>query len=136
MNSTLQPKHAHSSGYVWIKCEDHPRAHKGYVLEHVLVAEKKLRRFLRPEEVVHHENEIKTDNRPENIRVFANNSEHRKHHQNLIALRECGNPHWRKCVFCKNYDTVENMSRKALQRWFHKECARINYHIQRAIRLN
>jgi len=49
-------------------------------LVHRWVAEKKLGRELGEEEVVHHRNEDKLDNRPSNLWVFANQDEHDEEH--------------------------------------------------------
>jgi hypothetical protein len=57
-----------SSGYVFILQPDHPRADKwGYVKRADLVAEEKLGRRLERGEMIHHINEIKDDDRPENL---------------------------------------------------------------------
>lgn len=67
-------------GYVFIHSPDHPFKNKNYVPEHRLIMEKYLGRYLRPEEVVHHINEVTDDNRIENLMLFKNDAEHTKHH--------------------------------------------------------
>lgn len=68
------------SGYVLIWFPEHPNARKnGYVLEHRLVMSKILGRALRKNEVVHHKNGVKDDNRPSNLELFSSNAEHLAH---------------------------------------------------------
>lgn len=68
-------------GYKIIKNKEHPHANKqGYVLEHRLVMERHLDRYLTKEEVVHHRNEIKSDNYIENLFLFPNDELHRCFH--------------------------------------------------------
>jgi hypothetical protein len=62
-------------GYVQIYLPGHPHANKGYFPLHRLMIERHLDRYLEPTEVVHHINEIKTDNRLENL-YLCSQSEH------------------------------------------------------------
>ncbi|MGI5245073.1 HNH endonuclease signature motif containing protein [Dactylosporangium sp. CA-139066] len=65
-------RHITPRGYVAIWMPNHPMAQKtGYLLEHRLVMAEHLGRILLPDEVVHHKNEIKTDNRIENLELLA-----------------------------------------------------------------
>jgi hypothetical protein len=50
-------------------------------LVHRSVAEKQLGRKLEKDEVVHHNNRKKLDNRPQNLTVFASQDEHQAEHE-------------------------------------------------------
>lgn len=69
-------------GYIAIFTPNHPNADKeGRVLEHRLVMEKSLDRYLDKKERVHHINEIPSDNRIENLILFAGIKEHHAWHK-------------------------------------------------------
>lgn len=59
------------AGYIRVWEPDHPAASQGRVLEHRLIMEEALGRFLRTEEHVHHINHQKDDNRLENLRLMS-----------------------------------------------------------------
>jgi len=76
-----------ANGYILCFSPNHPFTNNnGYVLEHRLVAEKCLGRLLLKEEVVHHINGIKDDNRPENLYLFETNGKHTSFHHNQTIL--------------------------------------------------
>lgn len=69
----------HPDGYIMLLApEGHPArtAAYPYVLEHRLMMEEHLGRYLEPEEVVHHIDNNPSNNVIENLQLFANQSEH------------------------------------------------------------
>lgn len=67
-------------GYVTVYFPDHPKSTKdGHIMEHVLVMECLIGRHLHENECVHHINEVKSDNRKENLKLMTK-SEHMSFH--------------------------------------------------------
>ena len=84
---------------------DHPHAStNGCVCEHILVAEQKLGRYLKPGETVHHIDRNKRNNNPDNIIVFASNSDHISYHSGHTIYEKDGvwyaTPKYYTCEFC------------------------------------
>lgn len=73
-------KKMRTDGYIAIYFPDHPKSNKdGYIMEHDLVMECFIGRWLNKNEVVHHINNIKSDNKIENLKLMTK-SEHMSMH--------------------------------------------------------
>lgn len=79
-------KRTHSEGYVLVYRPDHPKAHNGYVYEHVLVWEE-AHGSIEPGMCVHHRNENKRDNRLENLELQSR-ADHALLHRTRDDFRE------------------------------------------------
>ena len=68
-------------GYVMVHVPMHPqtRTSTKTVVEHRLVMEVHLGRYLDPKEVVHHKDDHPRHNWPDNLEVFASNADHLRH---------------------------------------------------------
>lgn len=81
-------------GYVLIRMSNHPRANpKGYVLEHIIICEKKYRKEITKNFIVHHLNGIRNDNRPENLIVVpkgehSNQLQFKFYRQRILELEK------------------------------------------------
>lgn len=112
-----------SHGYVLILKPNHPKANsRGYIQEHILIAEKVLGKLLPTGAVIHHINENRSDNRKENLVICQDENYHRFLHVRLRALKACGNPNWKKCRYCKEWDDPENLYIDSCNQGFHKKC--------------
>lgn len=73
------------SGYVWVRCPEHPAATPGgYVYEHRLVMEKYLGRYLEPWEHVHHIDGNRSNNDLSNLQLMSN-FEHANYHNSQLS---------------------------------------------------
>lgn len=73
-------KKTRSDGYVSIYFPDHPKSNKdGMIMEHDLVMECFIGRWLEDDEVVHHKNKKRNDNRIENLELMTKREHARLH---------------------------------------------------------
>lgn len=119
-----QPK-INKLNYKRVYRPDHPNADsKGCVRYHRLVMEEKLGRYLEPWEIVDHINKDRQDNRPENLRLFSNQSKHMKNHKPRTDMSDyrCSDPQ------CLNPEkTIINPNTGIPNWYFNKKDERVCY---------
>lgn len=113
-----------STCYFLIYLPEHPRSnHKGYIMEHILITEKINNGPLPRGAVVHHIDGNGLNNNENNLMIFQSSTEHNIYHRKERAFKICGHDDWRKCKYCKRYDSVENLHMELSGNGgYHKKC--------------
>ena len=110
-----------SNGYIAIGSGGHKKQ------EHVLIVERVLGKALPTGAEVHHVNENRADNRHENLVVCPNKAYHKLLHVRMAAMDACGNPNFRKCPFCKEYDSPDRMKHNPSSRYYYHAACKQEY---------
>lgn len=95
--------HARKDGYVHLTIDGVRK------YQHIWVAEKALGRELPKGARVHHINEDRSDNRPENLVICPNAKYHTLLHMRMNAVKAGCPPYFRFCSVCKGYDDPGKM---------------------------
>ena len=100
----------------------HPRATAaGYVLEHLLVAERAIGKPVPATARIHHIDDHGENNAPTNLVICENHAYHKLLHRRRNAYRAIGDPNGRRCSRCRTYDHLENL-RISKDAAVHREC--------------
>jgi hypothetical protein len=76
-----------SGSYILVHSPKHPcRNSSGYVMEHRLIMEKKIGRFLTKKEVIHHLDHNKSNNSLDNLFLFESTNRHVAYHELLKSI--------------------------------------------------
>jgi hypothetical protein len=79
---------------------DHPNAmYHGYVYTHRLVVEQRIGRFLQNDEEIHHKDDNRLNNNPDNLEVVFEKDHQRLHH----GWKKINGAWWRNCGSCKRF---------------------------------
>jgi hypothetical protein len=110
--------------------QHHRASKKGYVLEHILICEDVLGKPLPVGAEIHHVDSNGSNNQNNNLILCQNRAYHTLLHIKEHALKACGNSGWRKCSYCKKYDSVDNLvyrnrNSRYGDSYHHKNCRKL-----------
>lgn len=101
--------------YIWVKLREHPFCNaQGYVLEHRLVMELYLGRYLTNKEVIHHIDGNTMNNEIDNLEIMTQ-SKHVSNHNNQRQYNRSDKSN-RSCILCKSDKTYIN--KKKFPVWY------------------
>ena len=92
--------------------------------EHVVIAEKALGKPLPKGAQVHHVDFDRSNNAPSNLVICPSAKYHQLLHIRSRAMAATGNPNARKCMYCRKYDTLDNLFGTTEGRQYHSACNR------------
>jgi len=95
------------------------------VREHRQIVEKVLGKPLPKGSVIHHIDENRMNNANNNLVLCPSYGYHRQIHMRMDALRATGHADWRKCPYCHQYDSPENMVHEKV-RSVHRLCRNLS----------
>lgn len=107
-----------SDGYVMVYAPQHPNRAKGrnHVFEHILIMEKHLGRYLTQNEIVHHRNGNRADNRSENLELMSR-AEHLREHCPRALKGKWSHQFGDSCLRCHTF-TKPHYSRGLCRRCY------------------
>jgi hypothetical protein len=94
----------------------------GYVLAHILLAERAVGHRLPSKAVVHHPEHNRYRNN--SLVICENHAYHRLLHIRERALKLCGHANWKQCQYCHKFDDPKNLILASDKHSFHTICRR------------
>jgi hypothetical protein len=79
--------------------------------EYALMIEQLIGKPLPSQAKIHHVDRDPSNNKNSNLVVCENQEYHLFLHRRTRALKECGHANWQQCVYCKEWDSPDNLYR-------------------------